>query len=131
MVKVTKFSGKSQESLRSPTSLILAHSILIRSSLELIKERNLSFFVLGADVDESRCFEGGKLVRFFRVGSLGDEEEEFKRGWGGFGKTTLVDVELEEGGEGGSQRWRKVKKEEKKIINGVNGLKIIPTTSWH
>ena len=129
MVEVTKFSGKSQESLRSPTSLILAHSILIRSSLELIKERNLSFFVLGADVDESRCFEGGKLVRFFRVGSLeGDKEEELKTGWGAFARTTLVEVEG--GGEGGSQRWRKVKKEEKKITGVNNGLKIIPTKSW-
>ena len=33
-------------------------------------------------------------------------------------------VEVDEGGWGGSQRWRRVKQEEKKIIGG-NGLKII------
>ena len=128
MAEVTKFSGKSQESLRSPISLILVHSLLIWSSLELIKERNLSVF-FEDNQDVPRCFKWGKLVRFFRVGSLeGDKEEELKTDWGGFDKTTLVEVER--GGEGGSQRWRRVKKEEKKIINGVNnGLKIILTTS--
>ena len=51
---------------------------------------------------------------------MGDEEVELKTGW--FDKMVLVEVD--EGGTGGSQRWRRVKKEEKKI-NGVKGLKII------
>ena len=117
-----KFSGKSQESLSSPISLILLHSFLIRFSLALIRDLNLSFFFFndrmdGADVDEPRCFEGGKL---WLMGSVGDEEVELKTGW--FDKMVLVEVD--EGGTGGSQRWRRVKKEERKII-GVNGLKII------
>ena len=120
-----KFSGKSQEALNSPISLILLHSFLIRFSLALIRDPNLSFFFFddrmdGADVDEPRCFEGGKLGGFFGVGSVGDEEVELKTGW--FDKMVLVEVD--EGGRGGSQRWRRVKKEEKKII-GVKGLKII------
>ena len=61
----------------------------------------------------SCCFD------IFMVRSNGDKKEELKTGWNGFDKT--VDVK-----EGGSQRWRRVKKEEKKII-GVNGLKIILT----
>ena len=123
-----KFSGKSQESLNSPISLILLHSVLIRSSLALIRDLNLSFFffneaarMVGADVDEPRCFKGGSLGGFFGVGSVGNEEVELKTGW--FDKMVLVEVD--EGGIwGGSQRWRRVKKEEKKIIR-VKGLKII------
>ena len=123
MVNVMKFSGKSQESLSSPFSLILLHSFPIRFSLALIRDPNLSFFfneadrMVGKDVDEPRCFEGGKL---WLMGSVGDEEVELKTGW--FDKMALV--EMDEGGRGGSQRWRRVKKEEKKII-GVKGLKII------
>ena len=70
-----KFSGKSQESLNSPISFILLHSVLICSSLALIRDPNLSFFFFneadrmsGAGVDEPRSFEEGKLGRFFGVG---------------------------------------------------------------
>ena len=66
----------------------------------------------------SCCFESD----IFMVRSNGDKEEELKTGWNGFDKT----VDVKEGGAGGSQRWRRVKKEEKTII-GVNGLKIILT----
>ena len=128
-----KFSGKSQESLNSPISLILLHSFPIRFSRALIRDPNLSFFFFneadarmsGADVDEPRSFEGGKLSRFFGVGWVGDKEVELKTGW--FDKMVLV--EMDEGGRGGSQRRRRVKKEEKKII-GVKGLKIILAPSW-
>lgn len=121
LVEVMKFSGKSQESLSSPVVLIRLHSLLIRSNLALIRDPNISFFgkILGADVDEPRNFEGGKVGRL-----IGDEEVELKRGW--FDKMALVEVD--EGGIGRSQRRRRVKKEEKTII-GVKGLKIIFTPS--
>ena len=111
-----KFSGKSQESLNSPISFIRLHSFLIRFSLALIRDPNSSFFfneadrMVDADVD--------KLGRFFGVGSVWEKEVELKTGW--------FDKVVDEGSKGGSQRWRRVKKEEKKMIE-VNGLKIILT----
>ena len=126
MVEVIKFSGKSQESLRSPIALIFLHSFAIRDSRDLIKIPNLSSsfgeasevraVVLGKAEDEPRFCFGNKL------GRSEDKEEEFIIGW----DNKMFGVETEEGGEGGRTRWRKVKMEEKNII-GVNDLKIILT----
>ena len=126
MVEVIKFSGKSQESLRSPIALIFLHSFAIRDSRDLIKDPNLSSsfgeagevraVVLGKAEDKPRFCFGNKL------GRSEDKEDEFMKGW----DNKMFGVETEEGGEGGRTRWRKVKMEEKKII-GVNDLKIILT----
>ena len=129
MVEVIKFSGKSQESLRSPIALIFLHSFAIRDSRDLIKDPNLSSsfgeagevraVVLGKAEDEPRFCFGNKLG-----GSEANMEDEFMKGCDGFCR--MFGVEIEEGGEGGRTRWRKVKMEEKNII-GVNDLKIILT----
>ena len=128
MVEVIKFSGKSQESLRSPIALIFLHSFAIRDSRDLIKDPNLSSsfgeagkvraVVLGKAEDKPRFCFGNKL------GRSEDKEDEFMKCCDGFCR--MFGVEIEEDGEGGRTRWRKVKMEEKNII-GVNDLKIILT----